>query len=264
MTWSPPPLDVPAVVFPPMAGGTGDLWDLLVDLAACLDAPWTLVGGQMVMLHGLQRGRFSPRVSSDIDTAIDVRADPAGLRKAIAAFADLGLEPAGAPSPDGIMHRYVRPGSGAAVDVTVASTSVDVLVPEGLGPSTDITTSAGGRACSAPGTSQALLRTELVPVTYEARAAFVPRPNLLGAIVGKAASTIADPRDTMRHVRDLAFLCSLVEDPFALAAHLTAKDRQRLRAAAAELDHDSLAWQFLTERVEDGRDTWRVLTRVRA
>jgi hypothetical protein len=38
------------------------------------------------------------------------------------------------------------------------------------------------------------------------------------------------------HYRDLALLCSVVPDPFNLAAQLTAKDRQRLRRACALAD----------------------------
>jgi hypothetical protein len=260
MTEGIPRLNITPVELPPLAGAADELWRLLLDLAEVVDAPWTLVGGQMVMLHGLQLGRPSPRVSVDIDTVVDVRADPRGMRRMVRALTSLGLVPAGAPGPNGLMHRYVKPGTEIAVDLDAPATSVDVLVPEGLGPSADVTTSAQGRAFPAPGASQALARTELLPVSYEGRTATVPRPNLLGAIVGKAVGAVADSREPERHLRDLAFLCSLVEDPFALAEAVTPKDRKRIRQAARKLEISSPYWNGLNGHGDDARATWQVLT----
>lgn len=260
MTEDIPRLDIDPIHLPPLAGATDDLWRLLLDLAGAVDAPWTLVGGQMVMLHGLQRGRPSPRVSTDIDTVVDVRADPRGMRRMVRALSHLGLVPAGDPGPNGLMHRYVKPGTNVAVDFATSAASVDVLVPEGLGPAADVTTSRQGRAFPAPGASQALSRTELVLVSYDGRQASVPRPNLLGAIVGKAVGAVVDNKEPERHVRDLAFLCSLVEDPFALVETLTPKDRKRLLQAAKRLRGTSPYWQGLEGNGDDGRAAWEVLT----
>ena len=47
----------------------------------------------------------------------------------------------------------------------------------------------------------------------------------------KAAAVSSDPHP-QRHVRDVAFLCSIVADPRSLRAEMTAKDLQRLRAVA--------------------------------
>jgi hypothetical protein len=55
-------------------------------------------------------------VSTDIDAVIDIRTDPTGLRTTISALTELGLRPV-EPTPDGIMHRYVRPESTATVDL---------------------------------------------------------------------------------------------------------------------------------------------------
>lgn len=250
-------LHIDPVALPLLGGAADELWHLLLDLAAAIDTSWTLVGGQMVMLHGIQRGRPSPRVSTDIDTVVDVRSDPQGMRRMVRALTDLGLVPAGNPGPNGLMHRYVRPGTEVAVDL---ATSVDVLVPEGLGPTADVMTSRHGRAFPAPGATQALTRTELLPVSYAGRHAHVPRPNLLGAIVGKAVAAVADNRNAERHVRDLAFLCSLVEDPFVVAEAVTPKDRKRLRLAAGKLNGSSPYWRALGEHGEDGRAAWEVLT----
>ncbi|NUK03593.1 hypothetical protein HRW23_20910 [Streptomyces lunaelactis] len=255
-----PRLDIKPLELPPLAGAADELWRLLLDLADVVDAPWTLVGGQMVMLHGLQRGRPSPRVSADIDTVVDVRADPRGMRRMVRALTKLGLVPAGDPGPNGLMHRYVKPGTEVAIDLAVPAASVDVLVPEGLGPTADVTTSGRGRAFPAPGASQALARTELVPVTYDSRQQHVPRPDLLGAIVGKAVGAAVDDKEPERHIRDLAFLCSLVEDPFALAESITPKDRKRLSRAVRKLSGTSPHWQGLDGRGDDARAVWEVLT----
>ncbi|MBA3488713.1 MAG: hypothetical protein H0T78_04070 [Longispora sp.] len=253
-------LDVPEVRLPPLAGGGEELWRLLLDLAERLRVPWTLVGGQMVLLHGLQRDRIPPRVSADLDAVIDIRTDPRALHTTDAVFRELGLEAAGAPSPDGLMHRYVRPGTPLAVDVAATASSVDVLIPEGLSPSTDTTMSLGGRAFAAPGATQALSRTEYLPICYEDRRAWVPRPNLLAAIVVKAVAAVEDSINPGRHVQDLAFLCTLVEDLFTLRDDLTPKDRKRLRHVGGRLTPDSPVWDIFGTAAADGRRVWRAIT----
>ncbi len=91
------------------------------------------------------------------------------------------------------------------------------------------------------GGTQALQRAERVPVRSGDRTALVPRPNLLGAIIIKAAASGNDPRPR-RHLLDLALLCSLVEDPLALREDLTSKDRTRLRLAHKLDDRTHEAW----------------------
>ena len=57
----------------------------------------------------------------------------------------------------------------------------------------------------------------------------VPRPSLLGAIVGKAVAVDVDDLPDAQRL-DLALLLSIVEDPIAMAQRMTKKDRQRIRA----------------------------------
>ena len=46
----------------PTLGGAGDrLWGALLDVADRVTSDWTLVGGQMMLLHGLEHGRVPPR-----------------------------------------------------------------------------------------------------------------------------------------------------------------------------------------------------------
>jgi hypothetical protein len=63
---------------------------------------------------------------------------------------------------------------------------------------------------------------------------------MLAALVAKAAATALPGPE--RHYRDLALLCTLVEDPFEMAEQMTAKDRQRLRLADALLEPSHPAW----------------------
>ncbi|HVW30996.1 MAG TPA: hypothetical protein VHL53_00530 [Acidimicrobiia bacterium] len=250
-----PRLDREPLELPPLAGALEAVWDGICALADALgDLPWTVVGGQMVFLHAAEAGVDMHRVSTDIDAAVDVRAAPDGMKVITTVLTGLGFEPSG-PSPEGHAYRFVRTTTAgvAALDVMLDNEDaddlggpvlqVDVLAPEGLGPHTDLRTVGVGVAFPAAGVSQALTRTELVPVRSGGVLHWVPRPSLLGAIVGKAAGAAADTADPERHLLDLAFLCGLVTDPFALAEQVTRKDRSRLKQAAAKLAGDHPAWR---------------------
>lgn len=79
-----------------LTGALADVWDGICTLADGLgDTPWTVVGGQMVFLHGAEHGSAVHRVSSDIDAAVDVRADQSAIRKLVAVLGDLGFTSAG-------------------------------------------------------------------------------------------------------------------------------------------------------------------------
>lgn len=160
-----------------------------------------------------------------------------------------GYRPAGV-SPDGHAYRFTKQvgAAEARIDVTTdaddGAVVLDLLVPEGLGPRTDTTTVGSATAFPAPGISQALARTELVPVVVDdGVVSLVPRPSLLGAIVAKAVASVVDNQDRERHHRDLAFLCGLVDRPRALAHDTTPKDRQRLRRAAGVANPGAAWWR---------------------
>jgi hypothetical protein len=85
----------------------------------------------------------------------------------------------------------------------------------------------------------------------------MPRPNLLGAIVIKAAAVHSDP-NPQRHVRDVAFLCSIVADARAMRADMTPKDLQRLRAVTVLDDPTNEAWRLLDDP-ELGYTAFRIL-----
>lgn len=86
-----------------------------------------------------------------------------------------------------------------------------------------------------------------MPVDLRGRAVWIPRPNLLGAIIAKATACSVDNRDTGRHHTELVFLCGLVDDPFDLAGDVDSKDRRRLDRAARLLPPDHGAWRAHTD-----------------
>lgn len=228
----------PVVSLPPLAAPTDELWHLLLDMAGTLTVPWTIVGGQMVLLHALEHGQVPIQVSQDGDVVADIRADPAAVSKVVAWLESNGLT-VDSMSPQGIAHRYTRAGRADSGVVTV-----DVLAPEGLGEHADLVTTPPGRTLMVPGGSQALKRTERVVVRHEGRTGAVPRPSLLAAIVSKAAA-VTLPGNPERHYRDLALLLSIVPDPFEMREQLSAKDRQRLRAATKLTADDHVAWTLV-------------------
>ncbi len=231
-----PILDRPAVRLPAFAGSS-DIWATLIELSAGGHPEWTLVGGQMVMLHAAEHSVPPLRVSRDIDVVVNARVVTAALRGFVSGITKSGFQLAGA-SPDGVAHRYTRGGA-----------SIDVLAPEGLGPRTDLTTTPPGRTIQAPGGTQALARTELVPVEHAGQRGLIPRPSLLGAVVMKAAAAAVDDAP-QAHQQDLALLLSLVPDPGAMAAEMTRTDRVRLRGVAiGEPSH--AVWELLPPEAAD-------------
>lgn len=243
------------VELPPLASPVDQLWHVLLDLAASVTAPWTLVGGQMVLLHALEHGQVPPQVSQDGDVLSDVRTTQSAFRDVVAVLKMAGFAPE-IPSADGIAHRFSRPAKPKPV-------VVDVLGPDGLPADTRLLeTAPPHRTIQVPGGTQALSRTEIVTVVHEGRAGRLPRPTLLAAIVLKAAAARVDSHPE-RHVRDLALLYALVQDPFEMRDQLTRKDRQRLRSrpAAVLADATDPAWTLVPlHLLGNGQATFEVLT----
>ncbi|MFO6451483.1 MULTISPECIES: hypothetical protein [unclassified Aeromicrobium] len=228
----------PRIELPPLFAPVDKLWHVLLDLGERLTVPWSVIGGQMVLLHVLEHGLEPPQISQDGDVIADIRADPAALMAISAELEDMGFAPE--ISTDGIAHRYTRVSEPSPL-------VIDVLAPEGVGDRANLVTSPPGRTIEVPGGTQALKRTELVTIRHETRDGSLPRPTLLAAIVGKAAATQL-PRPE-RHYRDLALLLCLVDDPFGMVDELTTKDRRRLRSAKLLDDEAHPAWALVPSEI---------------
>ena len=211
------------IVLPAMPPEQAASWLGLLDLHERLSDGWTLIGGQLVHLHCAERGQFPVRPTNDADTVIDVRADPTMLATFTGVLTELGFTSAGI-SAEGLQHRWVR-----------GDASIDVLLPDGIGERASLRPGVtGSPTLPTAGGTQALQRSETV-----GREGSVRRPNLVGALVGKAAalSNAGDP-GLGRHRRDFVVLAGLLTARDFRHEELTKKDRQRLRAMVAAVRKD--------------------------
>ena len=193
-------------------------WHAVLDLYEVIDSDWTRIGGQLVHLHCAERNTAPVRPTDDIDTVLDVRANPRILETFTAALIKMGFTTE--TSAEEVQHRWRR-------DLA----QIDVLIPEGVGERAAARQGAGGaRTITAPGTTQALERSEPVPVLVGGRLGTVLRPTLVGALVGKAAARteISSDRKAGRHCIDFVILASLVVARDFREAVLSKKDRTRL------------------------------------
>lgn len=207
------------IVLPAMSEAQEQSWHALMDLYERVNSDWALIGGQLVHLHCAERGASPTRPTNDVDTVVDVRASPTMLATFTGALANMGFTPE--TSGDGIQHRWSRDQA-----------QIDVLIPEGIGQRVAARNGAGGApTISAPGTTQALSRTEAVPVLVAGRTGTVLRPNLVAALIGKAAARteIAASRSSSRHCTDFVVLSGLISARDFRETELVGKDRTRLR-----------------------------------
>lgn len=220
-------------------------WGALLDLAAQQQKGWTLIGAQMVALHGFERGRVSVRSSLDADVLANVRLVHGMPRQISALLQQHGFELDGV-SATGVAHRFKQ-----------GNVRIDVLAPEGVSERTDLTTVPPNHTVVVPGGTQALHRPEFVSVKLGERVGMIPRPNLLGAILVKCRAVEVD--DVPRSQRqDLAFLLSLCDDPLPLKEQITRTERHWLRSHAELLNANHEAWYGI-ENSEVGRDTLYIL-----
>lgn len=70
----------------PLGATVDELWRVLLDLGS-MPIKWTLIGGQMVLLHALEHGQVPLQISEDGDVVADIRADPSSLRTVVRALA---------------------------------------------------------------------------------------------------------------------------------------------------------------------------------
>lgn len=220
------PIELPA-----MDDAQKQSWHALMDLYERINDGWTLIGGQLVHLHCAERNAIPTRPTDDADAVVDIRASTSILNDFTGVLVEMGFAPD--TSGEGKQHRWRR-------DLA----QIDVLIPEGVGERARQRLGAGGApTISAPGTTQALNRSERIDVTVEGHAGSVLRPTLVGALVGKAAARteIASDRTSTRHCTDFVTLASLISARDFRETTLTKTDRQRLRAMLDKCRNDRAA-----------------------
>lgn len=236
------------LVLPATSEYEAELWKTLLELTEQHSGEWTLIGGLMVFVLALEHDTTPPRVSTDIDVLVNARVMSDSIPEFVRELEQRGFELAGF-SAEGVAHRYHRRGI-----------SVDVLSPEGMGTRANLSTTSSGHTVEVPGGTQALDRTELLPIVVGTTTGHIPRPSLLGAIICKACAVFVDDEPDAQRV-DLAFLLSLVDDPVAMREELENKDRSRLMALQGLSDPNDPAWAFLDLVAQDqGRAALRLLT----
>lgn len=233
-----PTLSRSTVVLPALPAEQELAWRVLLDLDR-RDQPWVLVGGQMTLLHCLEHGIDGARSTDDGDIVLDVWTHRDAVRSTgLWLTAEHGFT--FSDTQDGFAYRYTRDGA-----------TLDLLVPEGLDRQRWSPRAAGGRdPLPIDGGNQALLRVERVPVQVGTRTGHVRRPDLLGALVLKAAAYVADSRDTDRHAEDLALLAQAALDSGqlrALSQQAKPHDRKRLRTALRTLPAEHACWRTRPE-----------------
>jgi hypothetical protein len=215
------------IALPPVTVAQTEGWHALLEVHDRLPRCWTLVGGQMVHLHCAERGAAPARPTDDLDAVLDVRADGRILHRFTSVLVDLGFTPAGT-SPAGHQHRWTR-----------GSAQIDVLIPRRVGERAAGRRGVhGGTTLETPAAQQALDRSAVVDVRVADVAGRVRRPNLLGALVAKAAAhTVVLDQARARHRADFAVLTTLIA-PSDRIDEAGPRDRRYLRGMLAALADD--------------------------
>lgn len=233
------------------SGGWAPPWPVLIEIATVLPpTAWVLVGGLMVQLHARAAGVEEVRPTHDVDALIDVMADGVSLTEIATTLTARGFVVVEPGWPESPVHRLRRDD-----DV------IDVLVADHL-PKHARPRLRRHPVMAVDGGAQALTRTQRGVIEHEGGTADLAVPDLLGALVLKAAAHRADRRDRERHLRDAALLASLITDHQRELGRLQGSDRKRLRHLTNALRdplHD--AWLLLPDDARRaGQDTLRILS----
>ena len=183
-----------------MPSAQAEAWATLVELYRRIGGGWTVVGGQMVYAHCMDRGYAKVRPTTDADAILDVRARSTILLDFTAALASLGFTPE-SNNMAGHQSHWER-----------GTARVDVMIPTGLGKrASSRKGSKGGTALETPGAQKALDRSQPVNVMWAgSTGGLVPLPSLLGALVAKARAYEVDRKaGRERHLEDFVALASI-------------------------------------------------------
>ncbi len=234
----------------PIDPDTMELWRTVAKVAAAFDTDprWCLVGGLMVALFAIE-AQQAQRATTDIDVLTDARARPSGT-----AWATERLRALGATLRELQASERER-GFRFDFDGQI----VDVLAPDGLGPS-GATTTGKLKTIQIPGGTQALHRSEVVEIVVDETVVTLRRPTLIAAILLKARALRVHSRpEDQRH--DLVTLLSLLDDPRAARAEITVREIGWLRSISERLSIDdrALGESFEANRLRVARAAHHIL-----
>lgn len=227
-----------------MAPAQYQAWLLMFKLSR-MPWPWVLVGGQMTALLAAEAGFEMPRPTPDADILVDVRAAPGAIAKLSDWLVDRGFQLAGI-SADGVGQKFLRQANPGPGEV-----EVDLLAPEGLSETTDTTTRPPARTVGVPASSSLLhnattVHVQIADLEGHEAAGDVPRPNVLAALIGKAAATTLPVRaHPERDWQDAALLASLLPNPRIDPTTLSRSERAHLRRLQPLTNPDHTAWRVL-------------------
>jgi len=220
------------VVLPVLTGKQALAWDALMAVAADLGEGWTLIGGQMVLLHQAERRPAGAdpasgaglRWSYDLDVVVNLRTNRTRMSHIDSVLRDHGFDQQILP----IGHRYVD----------AAGTGLHVRAPDQIG--RHLPRLGRGNTRQAAGGTQALKRSGRVEVERNQQRALIPRPDLVGALLIKIAAAAGPPggRGNRRHLLDVMTLATLITPQDAANAALTRNEGKRIRLAAQTLARD--------------------------
>jgi len=229
------------------------LWQKVLQLAEALggDAPWVLIGGLMVQLHGFEHGDGS-RPTVDIDLLGDSRQRPAMTEQIAAILVSRGGRMEAPPvSDERLGYKFDLDGE-----------TIEILGSDGV--RRDPKTIGKYVTFQVPGGTQALHRAEAVWVSLDdAPAVAVRRPSLLGAILIKARAVARKRRVKFESdCQDLVRLLSFAGDPRALAEEVSSKEKKWLRDVEPllELEDPALIGAFSPNEVVAAAQSLRLLT----
>jgi hypothetical protein len=216
-------------------------WLGLMELYDRLPDQWTLIGGQLVHLHCAERSYAPRRPTPDIDTVLDLRANPQILLHFTQALLDIGFTSAGVTAEDK-QHRFIR-----------GEASIDVVIPHNIGERLPRRKGAtGSETLQTPGGLQALARSQTIDVTIAGHRGHVRRPNLVGALIVKAAAhTVPSDGHKGRRRSDFATLAAMVSRHDFATETLTRHERRYLQTMTAAVLADAAAIDSQQD-IEDG------------
>jgi hypothetical protein len=181
--------------------------------------------------------------TKDGDVVVDIVADLRMLEQVTATLRSHGFDIADAVGGSGEWAG----GDTARCTLVFGSAQIDVLCPDGT-PNEILDSVHGMRSIAIPGGTRALELSEVVDIFYddETANAELRCPTLHGALIAKGAAATDDrTAGQPRHIQDVAFLLSLIEEPVDFAVAFTEADRATLTAVAERIPKMASCWVFV-------------------